>query len=133
MAEVYSWPEGQIALWTGTATASAMIGYATDLQLVFDRKFINRRTLSGSYYNLESDKLVSVGFGQMMTNSLDVWKIFQSATAVHMRLNHSAYPNGSAGFYLYSGVLTNVTLGGTEGGVYKYNVSYYANEWSGYG
>jgi hypothetical protein len=133
MPEVFSWAEGQIALWTGSATASATVGLATDITLSFAQEYINRRTLSGNYYNLESDRRVDISFGHYMTTDLTILKIFKSATGVHFKINHSAYPNGSAGFFIYSGVLNNVTLVGSDGGVFSYSVRGYANEWSAYG
>lgn len=133
MGEVYSWNEGQIFVWTGSATASARVAYATNIDLAFKRPFINRRTMGGAYYNLESDRRVDVNIGAMFSNSMELWNIFQSATAVHMRVEHSAQPNGSAGFVLYSGVMTDFSIIGSDRETFSYQMAYYANEWSGYG
>lgn len=133
MSEVYSWREGTVSVWTGNGATSAVLAYATDITVSFKREFINRRALSGNYYYVPGEERVDIKIGQLMTNNLTLWKIFQSATAVHVKIDHSAYPNGSAGYYAYTGVLETVELTESDAGVNKYNVGYYANAWSGYG
>lgn len=133
MPEAFVWPEGQVYIWTGTATASARVAYATDLDTKFKLEFINRRALDGTYYDLPGEERVDVTVGALFTVSTEIYRIFRSATAVHMHILHSAAPMGSAGYFLYSGRLTDVALKGSEGAAFNYSLTYYTNRWSAYG
>ncbi len=52
MAETFAWPEGTVYLWTGTATASAIVAYAERVYGTLVYGVDNFRTLDGTYHNL---------------------------------------------------------------------------------
>jgi hypothetical protein len=132
MAEAYSWPEGSIAFWTGSATASAVVGYAQNSDLALARGWENRRTLSGNYYDLATGQRVDLNVGAVYTSDATLARMFDSATAVHVRVTHYNPVNGTAGFLLYSGRIDALRFAGTEGTPYTYQLTYHANQWSAY-
>jgi hypothetical protein len=132
MAEAYSWPEGSIAFWTGSATASAVVAYATTNDLTLARGWENRRTLSGNYYDLLTGQRADLSVGAVYTSDLTLARMIESATAVHVRLNHTNVVNGSAGFLLYSGRVDALRYAGTDAAPYTYQLTYHANQWSAY-
>lgn len=130
MAEAYAWPEGQIAFWTGTATASAVIAYAQNSDLSLAYGWENRRTLSGSYYDLATGQRADLSVGAVYTSDATLYRMVASATAVHERIVQYNVVNGSAGFVLYSGRVDAMRFAGTEAAPYTYQLTYHANAWS---
>ena len=130
--ETYSWNEGSIAFWTGSATASAVIAYATNSDLSLVRGWENRRTLSGNYYDLLTGQRADLMVGAVYTSDLTLARMVESATAVHVRLTHTNAVNGSAGFLLYSGRIDALRYAGSEAAPYTYQLTYHANQWSAY-
>lgn len=131
MAEVVGWPEGQIYVWTGTATASALVGYAENLSLTFQRGFINRETLSGGYYDYTTGRRADVNCGAVWSYDGTLRYMYDSATAVHMKLIHSSLGN-SAGYLFYSGRMDTLAAQGAEGNVLKFNIQAHFNVWSAF-
>lgn len=132
MGEVIAWPEGSIYLWTGTATASALVGYATDTRASFNYGVSNYRTLDGIYHNLYTGQRCDVSIGMLYTPDLSALQtMVEAQTAIHIHLKHTA--NGvSAGRLLYSGAVDSLSLNGNEGSIYQVSVNYHANVWSAY-
>lgn len=132
MSEVYAWPEATIYLWTGSATVSALIGYATDTRAAFDYGVDNFRTLDGVYHNLYTGQRVDVSIGALYTNDLSALQAMAEAkTAIHIHLKH-AVNGGSAGRLLYSGTIDTWNLQGYDGRMFQVTVNYHANVWSAY-
>lgn len=129
--EAFAFPEGQLYLWTGSATASALVAYARSIQLQLRLGFSNRPTLAGYYDHLTGQR-ADLTIETVYSPSLTLQKLFESATAVHAHLSH-AHVGGSAGVYLHSGRLADVTINSQENGVLKFSLAYYANRWSAYG
>ncbi len=134
MPEVFVWSEGQIYLWTGTATASALIGYAQNIQAPLVRGWANDPSLAGNYRDHLTGQRADVLLGALYTPDATIQKIEASATAVHMKLVHTlAGDMGSAGVILYSGRIDSLTYAGSENNPYTYTLSYHANRWSAFG
>ena len=133
MAEAYSWREGSVYLWTGTSTPGHLVAYAENVSVRIVRGWENVRMLGGTYVDRLTGLRTDVSIGSFYTNDIKFAKLFDSATAVHMRLEHSANPGGSAGLYLYSGRIDSFELEGASNEVYKYQMTYHANIWSAYG
>lgn len=129
--EAYSFSEGQLYLWTGTNPSSA-IAYVQEFNASFVRGILNTQGVNGNYINTLTGKRVDVGFTPVFINDLPLWRLFDSPTAVHMKLDH-VNNGGSAGMILYSGVFDSFALNGSEGQVYMTPVRYHANLWSAYG
>ncbi len=129
--EVFSWLEGQAYFHTGSATASAVVGFAQSLQGQFVWGYENYPTLGG-YGNVLTGLRADVTIAAFWTPVSTIARLAQSATAVHMHIRQS---NGvaSAGYKLWSGRIGSILLAGNEGGVLQYSIGYYANEWSAYG
>lgn len=132
MAEAYSWAEGQIAFWTGSATASAVVAYAQNSDLALARGWINRQSLAGSYADLLSGQRADLTVGAVYTSDPTLVRMVESATAIHVRVNHTNAVNGSAGFLLYSGRVDMLRFAGTQDAPYTYQLTYHANQWSAY-
>jgi hypothetical protein len=132
MAEAYTWPEGSVSLWTGSATASAVVAYAQNTDLMLARGWENRRTLSGNYYDIPVGYRADINIGAVFTSDGTLQRMFDSATAVHMKFQHTNAPNGSAGLMLYSGRIDALAYRGSENAPYTYTLTYHANQWSAY-
>jgi len=132
MPEIVSWPEGAIYLWTGTATASALVGYARDVNATIVWGIDNYQTLDTAWHNVYTGQRADVGIGQFYTtDALTLWKMAEAKTGVHVHLKHTGV-YGSAGMYLYSGAIDSVQLAGNEGQHITFSVQFHANRWSAY-
>lgn len=132
MPEAYVWPEGQIYIWTGTATASAVVSFAENSNLQVAYGWDNRPNLSGTYRDHLTGKRADLSIAALYTIDGTIQRMADSATAVHIKLIHNTI-NGSAGFFLYSGRLDNIAYQGDNAAPYKYALQYHANVWSGFG
>jgi hypothetical protein len=131
-SETFSFPEGTLWLWTATATASAQVMYAQNSRAALTHGWVNMPTMDGSYYDHLTGQRADVSIGALYSPDLTIQRMFNSATAIHMRMNHSSIM-GSAGYYFYSGRIDNLELAGSDGSVFKFNMTYHANKWSAYG
>lgn len=131
MPEAYSWMEGQLHIYTGNMATSAVVAYATDCTLNFTRGVVNQETLAGTYYDYQTGKRVDVSFGQVMTYDGKIRRLFDSATAVHMKFINSSI-NGTAGYMLYSGQIDSLNINGADKGVFSHKLTYHCNTWSGF-
>lgn len=134
MPEAFVWSEGQIALWTGASapSTSAVIAYAENIQAMFARGWDEHESIDGVYARHLTGQSVDVSFGAIYTYDSTIARMFDSATAVHMKLQHSSV-NGSAGYLIYSGNIASLALAGSLANPYIYTLGYRANAWSAYG
>lgn len=132
MPEAYTWPEGQIAFHTGSATASAVVAFAQNMQAMMIRGWSNDPSLAGVYRDHLTGQRADVVLGAVYTHDATLLRMEASATAMHMKLLHSGI-HGSAGFQFYSGRIDAISIIGSEGQPYVYQVSYHANVWSAFG
>lgn len=134
MPEAYGFPEGQVALWTGAAepSTSAVIAFAQNTQVTLTRGWMEHLSIDGVYDEHLTGLRVDVSIGAFYTYDATIARMIASATAVHMKFNHSSV-NGSAGYFLYSGRVDSLGYNGTEASPYVYNILYHAHSWSGYG
>jgi hypothetical protein len=132
MSEAIAWPEGAIYLYTGTGPVSALVAYAGDVNMTLARTWDNFPTLDDVYHDVQTGRRADVLIGSLYTvkNSALV-TLEAAATAVHIHLFQSGIW-GSAGYHLYSGRIDSVSLVGREGDLFRFQVAYHANEWSGY-
>lgn len=132
MAETFAWPEGTMYLWTGSATASAVVAYAESVFGTLAYGVDNFRTLDGAYHNLWTGQRADLQVGTMYTTDVLALQRFAAAqTGVHIHLRHSGV-QGSAGYFLYSGAINSVTLAGRDGDIFRFALSYQSNVWSAY-
>jgi hypothetical protein len=133
MSETFSFHESMIYLWTGTATASAAPDYAKHVQGTFIYGWENFPTLDGVWHNVLTGQRADISIGTLYTvDNSALRTLADSQTGIHMHLAHTAL-GASAGYLLYSGRIDQVLLAGNDNQIYKYNVTYHANEWSAYG
>jgi len=130
--EAFSWPEGTLYVWTATATASATIAYIQNSRASMMQGWVNRATLDGNYWDHLTGQRADVQIGAIFSPDLTIQRIFNSATAVHMRMDQSNALH-SAGYLFYSGRIDSLELVGNEGGNFQFNMTYHANRWSAYG
>ena len=134
MAEVWAWPEASVYLYTGTATASALVAYAQNTRVSLVRGWDNYRTLTGLYQDALTGLRADVQIGALYTlDNTALTRFFESATAVHIHFRLANTPVGSAGHFLYSGRLDSLEIAGSDGELFRYAVNYHANAWSAYG
>lgn len=131
MPEAITWNEGQIWMWTGSATASALIAFAENMQLLPVRGWLNEPALNGQYYDRISGRRADLVVGAMYTRDAAIQKLDAAETAVHMKLLHSGV-YGSAGVLLWSGRIDSLGLIGSQGSPYQYQMSYHCNAWSAF-
>ena len=131
-AEAYSFREGSIHIWTGSATASAVIAYAQDVQLSLAWGIDNAAALDGSYHDRLTGQRADLSIGALFTYNATLHRIAQSATAFHAKLLHTGI-NGSAGYVLWSGRFDALTLVGNEGALMQSTFQSHANRWSAFG
>jgi len=132
MSEAYAWPEGEIWLWTGAAAASAEPSLAQNLDFTLTRAAQNRKAASGNYFNVQTGLIANVRIGGMVSHNFTEQKIFESATAVHMKLMQSSV-NGTAGYILYSGWIDSLQQAAGEGELFLSTLTYHANDWTAFG
>ena len=134
MAErTFTWPEGTVYLWTGSALKSA-IAFAseTDANLVIG--YVNQQAGS-AYHNYATGQRVDVTIGALYTNDGTIDRIFDSRTAVHMKIEQKFLTGltASAGMLFWSGAIDGVQFRGSDGQSFSYQMRYHANIWSAYG
>lgn len=130
--EAFGWPEGQVYLWTGTATASAVVALAQNTQGVFQRGWETHQSIDGVYGQHLTGQRADVSIGAVYTYDATIKRMVDAATAIHLKLYHSSI-NGSAGLILYSGVVDAFGLNGSENNPYVYTLQYHCHIWSAYG
>ena len=131
-AETYSWPEGQLRIWTGAAGAETF-AYVFNANVQVTYGWLNRGpTLGGSYTDHLTGQVAYANMQAAYTYDIKPFKIAASGTAVHMELYQSGV-NGSAGLLLYSGRIDGLNLFGQEGGTYRFGMNCHFNNWSAYG
>lgn len=133
MSESFSWPEGTVYIYTGSATASAIIAYAENTQVNLTRGWDNRASLSGLYRDHLTGQMAQVSVGVLTTLDWTVFRMFESATATHFHFRHTGIGSASAGLFLFSGRLDSMAFQGNNGNLFKFTLSYHCNAWSGYG
>ena len=134
MGETFSWPEGAIYAWTGSATSSALLLYAEEIQGAFQRGWENYQTLDGVYHDRHTGQRVDVRVGTLYCRDNSALRAFFDTTAVtvHLHLKHSNSLSESAGYFLYTGVIDALTLDGRKDDLFRYAMSYHSNVWSAY-
>jgi hypothetical protein len=135
MPEVFIWREGQVSLWTGSATpiaASAVLAYAENMQAIMARGYDEHESIDGVYARHLTGQSVDLSIQALYTTDATIVRMVQSATAMHIHMAQSGV-NGSAGFNFYSGVVTTFTLAGDRSNPHIYSLSYRGNLFSAYG
>jgi hypothetical protein len=133
MPEAFSHSEGTLHLWTGTATASALVAYVQNIGGNFINGWLNEPRGDLSYRNVQTGQRVDLQIGTYLTPDFTLHRLFASATAVHAHLRQFNSAQGSAGYFFYSGRIDSLALNGSEGGLVSFNLTYHANRWSAYG
>lgn len=135
MSEVYSWTEGSLYLYTGSATASAVVTYAENSHLTLMRGWDNRANLSGNYRDHLTGQRADLTIQTMLSNDWRAVLMYESATAVHLHIKQikPSYMTASAGVWLYSGRVDSLQFNGSRNQAYTFSLSYHCNAWSAYG
>ena len=132
MPELYSFPEGAVHVYTGTtASSGSPLAYVQSQQLTVTRQWQTDPSLSGVYRDhlVGVDARVNVNLGYTFDKTLQ--KIYESATAIHMKFIHNNV-NGSAGYFLMSGRIDSLAYDSQQGGVFMCNFAAHANQWSAF-
>jgi hypothetical protein len=132
MAEAFGWPEGQVYIATGTFAASAVVAYCENLGITLHKPTLNRVHADGTYRDHLTGNRADITIGAMWTYDMTIAKIFESATATHMKIINIAGGLGSAGYILYSGRITTFAPNGSNGNPFQYTLNYHANVWSAF-
>jgi hypothetical protein len=127
----FSFSEGQLWLWTGVNPSSA-IAYVENTNVNITKGVANPQSVNGTYYNTVTGQRVDVSFSLVFTPDMALFRMFDSPTAVHMKLDHQ-YNGMSAGMILYSGIFDSFAINGNQGGMFTTPLRYHANIWSAYG
>lgn len=132
MSQVYAWPEGQIAIWTGAGATSALFLYAQNSTITLTHGWLKRQVGDGSYHAHVTGKQASISVAAAKTYSNAIAKMAEAQTAVHMKFIHSGI-HGTAGWNFYSGQLMSYSENGSENGIYSYTLAADFNLWSAFG
>lgn len=132
MREAIAFSEGSARLWTGSA-AHYGFALAQSVNVSFGYGWNNFQTLDGTYRNLLTGQRADVTIAAAQSYDMAIFRMFQSATAIHMELWHGTPISVSAGWVLWSGRIDQLQIQGQQGDVLRYNLTYHANVWSGYG
>lgn len=129
--EAWAWGEGQVSIWTGTASA-VVPAYAQNTRVTVAYGWDNFVDLTGVYHDNATGQRADLTIGALWCmNHSALLTMAHSQTAVHVHLRHSGIM-GTAGLYLYSGRIDAYDLNGSEGDLYSINLAYHANAWSAY-
>lgn len=131
MAEVFAWREGQVYVWTGNSTVSALTAYAQNINASLVYGWNNRRLVTGTYQDVLTGVRVDVQIGAMYTPDAILQKFALLTAETHLHLRHSSL-GGTAGIFLWSGRIDRIDIQGNEGNVYNFTVAYHSNVVSGY-
>lgn len=132
MAETFAWSDGDVIMWTGTASA-VVVGYVQQSNAQITKGWANvGPTIGGTYSDHLTGQRVNVSITMYYYPGNIPQKMFEAATAVHMELRQNNGIGGSAGHIMYSGRIDTLTPAGGERNVYTQAVTYHANTWSAY-
>lgn len=132
MAEAYGFHEGFVYIATGSFAASALASFCESTNTNLQRGWLNRVAADGVYRDHITGKRVDVSIGAMYSTDGTLMRIFESATAVHMKLLHFASGIGSGGLFLYSGRIDACNYNGSQNNPYQYTLTYHSNVWSAF-
>lgn len=130
--ETFNWNEGAVYIYTGTATASALLFLCENISMQLAHSWQDHKTMDGTYSYHLIEQRANLSIGQLYTVDATLFRIQNSATAVHWHIKNTGV-NGSAGVYLYSGRIDSLAIQGRQGDVQQVAVQYHAHNWSAYG
>ena len=131
MPEVFTWNEGQLFIWTGASTVSALTAYAQNISVSLAYGWSNRRLVTGTYQDVFTGFRQDVQVCAMYTPDATIQKFALQTALTHMHLRHSSL-GGTAGLFLWSGRIDRIDLAGSEANPYIFTIAYHANIVSGY-
>lgn len=134
MGEVYSFREGSLYCWTGHHTASgSVIAYVENVNITPNVAWQSNPAVDGTYRGHYTDRRIDFSFSVAWEFGGVLPILFAAETAVHAKLLQNLGGGlGSAGIFLYSGLLTTVGYGGAQGGLMQHPVNGFAHEWSAF-
>lgn len=131
MAEVYSWPDGELHVYTGSHTASGNpIAYVQNVSMSRALTWDSRPSVSGTYRQHLTDKRADFTFGVGYADAT-LAALLDATTAVHVKFTHASNL-GSAGFIAYSARLSNGALNGSDGGLFNETYQGFCHTWSAF-
>lgn len=133
MPEIFSWNEGSVRAWTGTATASSLIMFMQNMQAMLQWGWEDHQTVVGRYDQHLTGLRADLSFQHLYGLNGDFEKMVASATAIHFKIDHSSIVNGTGGIMLWSARIAGMLLQGAEGGVFSWTVQVFGHDWSRYG
>jgi len=130
-AEVYSFREGVLLVWTGSANPYTA-AYVQNVrgQRVYGWQNVGP-SIGGTYTDHLTGLYATLSTEMGLTHDRTLEQIAASATAVHIQIHHVGV-NGSAGVIFYSGRIDSLNMPGQEGGLMGFGLTYHANAWSAY-
>lgn len=131
MPEAYGWSEGTVSIFTAGTAVSATIAYCENTNANISWGWDNKATLSGAYRDVLTGQRMDVTIQAIYTNTKTFQRMALSATAVHMKFNHSSV-NGTAGFWGFSGRIDAMPIVGGAGENYKFSLRAHFNNFSAF-
>ena len=133
MYEVFSWMEGSVHIWTGSASASAVVAFAQNVQGNPQYGMQSDAAASGRYFMHSTGRRFDLTIGALYTYDATLARMAASARSdVHVKLLHTGI-HGSAGYLLYSGAIDALPFQGNEGAPYSYQLVYHCHSWKPFG
>lgn len=133
MSELFSWPEGDLYVYTGSHTASGSpIAYVTNINVNASRAWQTDPAVDGTYHGHIVARRVDYSFqvGWLFGETLAI--LHAAETALHVKLQANMPTIGSAGLLVYSGYMPDLSWNGNEGGVFNHGVNGFGHAWSAF-
>lgn len=132
MSDPFVFQDGQVWLWTGTASGTHPIGFVRAARVTLERGWESRPALDGQYHTHATGQRADVRLALTLTPDSPLWRLEAGATAVHAHIAHSG-SGGSAGCWLWSGHLDRVRLTDRPGAEPGAALVAHFHQWSAYG
>ena len=132
MSEAFVWKEGALYVWTGSATASALIGDAQNSQDIRQRGWLDHQTVSGEYAEHLTGRRIAFSFQRVYAPDAGLLAMLESETAVHLHFKQS-HIKSSAGLYVWTAYIDTISDVGSDGNPFVVAVNGHGHRWSAYG
>ena len=133
MNEVFAWPEGDLYLYTGSHTASgSVIAYVRNINVGINVAWQSDPAVDGTYRAHYTDQRADYSFSVDWAYGETLYTLFNAQTAVHLKMQANMATIGSAGLFIYSGVMPSFNYAGADLGVFNQTVNGFGHSWSAF-
>jgi hypothetical protein len=131
--EVFAWPEGRLWVYSGGAVSPAAVAFVERVRFDFNVDWARYRNLTTGEWAARSnyvkaDQSVAISWGAFWS---DITWLARARSATAWNLSYSAeHPIATAAIQVLSAVIPRVSLAGQMGGVFRFEGSFQALDFS---